>query len=67
MTGLPEPASPCVGVCSLDPAGRHCVGCFRSLDEIAAWSGYSREDRHRVIADLARRRRDARGNVVTDG
>ena len=29
--------SPCISVCELDANGRMCVGCFRTLDEIAAW------------------------------
>lgn len=28
--------TPCIGVCTLDPAG-YCDGCFRSGDEIADW------------------------------
>ena len=30
--------SPCVGVCSIDPKSKLCLGCFRSSDEIAIWS-----------------------------
>lgn len=33
----PAPASPCVQICALD-AARICLGCGRSLDEIAQWS-----------------------------
>lgn len=29
--------SPCVGVCKMDAAKGWCTGCFRTLDEIAAW------------------------------
>lgn len=29
--------SPCIGVCELDDSG-HCLGCLRSVAEIAAWS-----------------------------
>jgi len=31
------PISPCVNICSLDEWGV-CRGCFRTLDEIAAWT-----------------------------
>jgi predicted Fe-S protein YdhL (DUF1289 family) len=34
----PAVPSPCVGVCTIDPACGLCVGCARTLDEIAAWS-----------------------------
>ena len=29
--------SPCVGICSIDPKSKLCLGCFRSSDEIAIW------------------------------
>ena len=29
--------SPCIKVCVIDPASGLCTGCWRSLDEIAAW------------------------------
>jgi predicted Fe-S protein YdhL (DUF1289 family) len=31
-------ASPCISVCKMDEARGLCVGCMRTLDEIAAWS-----------------------------
>ncbi len=30
-------ASPCVSVCRMDAASGLCVGCLRTLDEIARW------------------------------
>lgn len=30
--------SPCSSVCSMNPASGLCIGCLRTLDEIAAWS-----------------------------
>lgn len=30
--------SPCISICRIDPAAAMCEGCFRTLDEIAAWS-----------------------------
>lgn len=30
--------SPCVSVCVMNPGSGQCVGCFRTLDEIAGWS-----------------------------
>jgi predicted Fe-S protein YdhL (DUF1289 family) len=39
--------SPCVNVCKMDPATGLCLGCARSLEEIAAWS---------TLDDLAKRR-----------
>jgi len=35
----PEPVpSPCISVCRMDPVTQWCQGCFRTLEEIAAWS-----------------------------
>ncbi|RBC30589.1 CoA pyrophosphatase, partial [Xanthomonas oryzae pv. oryzae] len=40
--------SPCIGVCSLD-AQSHCVGCLRSLDEIARWMSMSDAERQNYL------------------
>lgn len=37
FAGGPVP-SPCVNVCQLDPRTGWCLGCHRTIDEIAAWS-----------------------------
>ena len=34
----PGVPSPCISICKMDPANGWCQGCFRTLDEIAAWS-----------------------------
>jgi predicted Fe-S protein YdhL (DUF1289 family) len=33
--------SPCVGVCRMDAASGYCLGCWRTLDEIARWGAAS--------------------------
>lgn len=33
-----------------------CVGCFRVLDEIAAWAGFSDDERQAVLEKLEARR-----------
>lgn len=35
----PEPGvpSPCVNICELDERRNRCMGCLRTLDEIASW------------------------------
>ena len=50
-------ASPCIGICRLDEQAI-CVGCGRSIDEIAEW-GRAGEARRRAINDEAARRRAA--------
>ena len=49
--------SPCTKVCVMDAAGRHCLGCWRTLDEIAAWPAMSDEEQRAVAAQLEARRR----------
>ena len=47
--------SPCTGVCSIDAASGWCIGCGRTLDEIARWGATDDADRDRVMAQLAER------------
>jgi predicted Fe-S protein YdhL (DUF1289 family) len=54
-TGGDTVASPCVGVCTLDPQGRVCVGCGRLIEEIGQWSSASQARRAQIV-DAARRR-----------
>ena len=51
-----EVPSPCISVCTMDAAGALCLGCFRTLDEIAAWSVLDADAKRAVLAKLARRR-----------
>ncbi|HOI52180.1 MAG TPA: DUF1289 domain-containing protein [Azonexus sp.] len=46
------PASPCTNVCRIDPVSGFCVGCRRSLDEIANWSRLDAPARLAVLAAL---------------
>lgn len=48
--------SPCVRVCTLDPATDMCVGCLRTLDEIRAWGALSPDGRRAVLAAIGTRR-----------
>jgi uncharacterized protein len=47
------PASPCLNICVLD-AARTCIGCGRTLDEIARWGRMSAAEQWQVIARLER-------------
>ena len=51
--------SPCYSVCRMDAAGIYCVGCFRTLDEIAGWAGFDHERRRQVWQELGKRRAQA--------
>jgi predicted Fe-S protein YdhL (DUF1289 family) len=52
----PNPASPCIGVCLLDPTTRTCRGCRRTVEEIAAWYAASPAEKRAILARLAQRR-----------
>jgi predicted Fe-S protein YdhL (DUF1289 family) len=48
--------SPCTKICTLDPARQRCIGCYRTLDEIARWATMSEAERERIMAELPARR-----------
>jgi predicted Fe-S protein YdhL (DUF1289 family) len=48
--------SPCINICEIDPATRLCEGCYRSLDEIAAWADASYATKRLILAAVAQRR-----------
>ncbi len=47
--------SPCVSVCTIHPDTGWCLGCFRTLDEIALWPQFSVDDKRAVLALLPAR------------
>ena len=55
-----EIESPCVKVCVVHPESGLCLGCHRSIDEIAAWSSMTPEARRAVMAELPGRADRAR-------
>ena len=56
MAASPPIATPCIQVCTLDDASGLCLGCFRTIEEIARWARLSETERHAVIATLPARR-----------
>jgi predicted Fe-S protein YdhL (DUF1289 family) len=51
----PEVDSPCIKLCVVHPEARLCIGCYRSLDEIAGWSAMTPAARRAVMAELSAR------------
>ncbi|KPH06162.1 DUF1289 domain-containing protein [Rhizobium acidisoli] len=47
--------TPCIHVCSIEPATGFCAGCGRTLQEIGNWVSYSDIERRRVMAVLPAR------------
>lgn len=47
--------SPCISVCRMTADRSHCEGCFRTLDEIRAWSKANPAQRRAIWAALLHR------------
>ncbi len=45
-------ANPCNRVCVMHPARHICIGCGRTLDEIARWIDLGAAERARITAQL---------------
>ena len=55
--------SPCIGVCAMDAASGFCLGCLRTIDEIAAWSRASEATRRAINSALPPRRAQIKGSA----
>ena len=66
--GNPPPGidvpSPCTNVCTIDAVTGLCVGCLRTLDEIARWGSLDVETKRAVWAELAIRRAGAAAGAI---
>jgi uncharacterized protein len=47
--------TPCVNVCLLDAETGLCIGCGRTIDEIAGWATMSDGERRAIMAALPER------------
>ena len=61
MTDLPArpPApikTPCIKVCVVDGESGLCLGCYRKLNEVAAWARFTDAERDAILAELPGRR-----------
>ncbi len=61
-----QPPSPCVNICIMHKTRDLCVGCFRTLDEIATWGSLT-ADRRQAILDSLPSRRDGLKRRRSDG
>ena len=51
-----EVKSPCINICELG-SDNICTGCFRSLEEIGAWSYAGHEERSQIISNANQRQK----------
>lgn len=54
---MTKPSTPCIGICRIEHG--NCIGCLRTLPEIAAWGHMSEAERLHIMREVlpARRRR----------
>lgn len=50
-----EVQSPCIKICVVHPEERLCIGCYRSIEEIANWSRLTPQERSAIMAELPAR------------
>jgi predicted Fe-S protein YdhL (DUF1289 family) len=56
MPAPPAIASPCIQVCVVDGESGLCLGCYRTLAEVAGWTRLTAEAREAVMVELPQRR-----------
>jgi len=56
----PSPSTPCVQICVVDPRSKLCIGCGRTVGEIASWPRLDEAARHVIMAQLDARLLEAR-------
>ena len=52
---IPMIETPCVKICTLDARMGLCLGCGRTVDEIARWTTMSLSERSQVMRELSSR------------
>ncbi len=56
-TDAPAPiATPCVKICIVDGESGLCLGCHRTLAEVAGWARMSNAERAAIMSELGARR-----------
>ena len=55
VDGARRVPSPCISVCRMDAVTGLCEGCFRTLDEVAAWGMMPDEEKRAVWKRLVQR------------
>jgi predicted Fe-S protein YdhL (DUF1289 family) len=59
--------SPCISICRIHAASGHCEGCWRTIDEIAAWSLLDDHEKLVVWQALEARRAGAAASRTDPG
>ena len=48
--------SPCIGICTIDRTSGFCLGCKRTIDEIARWPMMNDDERRTIVDSLKSRK-----------
>ena len=56
MTGQRPFNSPCADVCAIDDDTGWCLGCGRSMQEIATWANMGDDARTKVLGEIEGRK-----------
>ena len=59
--------TPCVNICLLDDKCGLCVGCGRTIGEIASWAGMTPGERRAIMAVLPERLAQAERAAEPEG
>jgi uncharacterized protein len=51
----PIVSTPCIKLCAVSGASGLCIGCGRTLAEIAGWGGMDEAQRKAIMAELPKR------------
>ena len=60
-----RPLSPCIQICTLD-AGRRCLGCGRTLEEISRWALMTPAEQWVLIDELALREQENEATIAPE-
>ena len=58
--------TPCIAVCFIDPVSKLCLGCGRTLPEIAGWHRLESEERLAIMTGLPARMTQAGLEIMVD-
>lgn len=53
-------STPCIKACAVSGPTGLCIGCGRTLGEIAGWAAMSEDERRAIMAELRRAAEPAR-------
>jgi uncharacterized protein len=51
--------SPCISLCQIDDISKLCIGCWRTIDEIIAWSSNDDDAKKAVWLLIEQRKVDS--------